>query len=1201
MKNRNCAYFNRPAFAVFCLLAGLVFLAAGCTQLLGKPEKQDGAKGEVVISITTSDGTAQAVLSPARTMLAADPEFTRYELYVSPAGGDEELTFSSGVPSFQIPLAAGTYNITAAGFTGEKPTAKTWDLETKAIVSTPVTVTPGPQSIGPLVLKPYMEDEIYGTLQYSLSWDTVGQIPARAELLIEQHNGDDTWDPLPISLMNESVTTGSGRGVIVLLQRETGLVKQTGSLSLPPGEYRLTTSVAMDSPYPPVSRTDIAHIFSNLITPAAFSYGAGDLIVTNPGTDTGSGFITRFNFAQTPSAVSIIGSNPSQDGARLIMVQVPSGTNLTSLRPVVECAPGARVVSPPPQADTGPDGEPLWDTGDYSKPTSWIAEGRNGVVQQYTVVVTQQAEDACMIADLAFREINELSAPVIDQGSNLYDDGTILVMVPYGTPNELTPVFSYIGTKVTIDPEGNNRVTRISVPGIEVWVHAQNGAKKKYTVTISPASNSEKEITNFVFDGYPDCPGTISSTPGITVTLPYGTSLTNLKPLITYKGKSLSPASGVEQNFSVPGNIKYTVTADDGSTITYPVTVDTKTGNTDARIFDFVITNVPKAKVVIGTKPRADGKIPIVVQVPYKTSPLTDDGTKTDLKKLIPKITLSSNDSSISPNPNGTTDVIPFNNQNDYQEAVYTVTAEAGNTQDYVVVAARDVQYYYVKATGDDTDPDQYNGGSESTPFKTLAHAVYQAVKHNVDHIYVIGTLNDTSEGGAYEDTSATDTGTGGTFRANGPAPTTGGGGSVFNLNGTGREGNAPYRIYITGIGSNATLRGGNNKRVISITGGAHITFENIAIQDGGGSGYAGNGGGMYIGGDSTVIWKSGSISNNTAVSGGGVYVDNSEFDFLAGTISGNTARGTTATGFTTNNLSIQGGGGVYVNGDGLFWLAEGTIANNTAKGGSGGGVLVIGSAIPNKPTSENTPHNFIMSAGTISGNVSTGSVWPHGGGGVFVAKGVFEMLNGQITNNESTRQGGGVFVWSRSLFYADGDSSITNNSGVGSAKAICSRGITTMRGNAQADKVYVWNYSKGSWNNGFGDEFTIMEGARINGLVLAFADDPQDNRNYLNIVGSDRLDWIDGHAQFFTPGTLPITTLDLESHLTATGAFDTKATIAGDWRGKYMIKNGGQEIPAAQAADILKRFPLGSFTYGGNTQSLSAYKLDTTGKLVNK
>jgi hypothetical protein len=180
-----------------------------------------------------------------------------------------------------------------------------------------------------------------------------------------------------------------------------------------------------------------------------------------------------------------------------------------------------------------------------------------------------------------------------------------------------------------------------------------------------------------------------------------------------------------------------------------------------------------------------------------------------------------------------------------------------------------------------------------------------------------------------------------------------------------------------------------------------------------------------------------------------------------------------------------------------------------------------------------------------------------------------------------------------------EGNSSITGNSGVGSAKAICSRGIATMRGNAQADSVYVWNYSKGSWNNGFGDEFTLMEGARISGLVLAFADDPKDNRNYINIVESDRQQF--GFMQFFRSGTDPITTIDLESHLTSSGSFAKDATIAGDWLGNYMIKNGGREIPADQAEAVLKRFPLGAFVYGGNTIKLSRYKLDTTGKLVYK
>jgi hypothetical protein len=208
-------------------------------------------------------------------------------------------------------------------------------------------------------------------------------------------------------------------------------------------------------------------------------------------------------------------------------------------------------------------------------------------------------------------------------------------------------------------------------------------------------------------------------------------------------------------------------------------------------------------------------------------------------------------------------------------------------------------------------------------------------------------------------------------------------------------------------------------------------------------------------------------------------------------------------------------------------------------------------------------------------------------------------MLGGQIMNNSSVRQGGGVFVWSKALFWMDGDSSITVNSGVGSAKALCSRGITTMRGNAQADKVYIWNYAKGSWNNGAGDEFTLMEGARISGLVLAFADDPIDNRNYINIVGSDRAKY--GVGQFFSSGTDPITTIDLESRLTAGASFSTTATVESDWLNQYLIKNDGNIIPAAQAAALLKRFPLGSFTSGKPSLSLLKYKLDTTGKLVSK
>jgi hypothetical protein len=1189
-------------FAAAALLLGSLFLG-GCRQIaLEEPELRSIPEGMGILSVSFS-GARQA---SARTMLATDPEFTGYTLEISPdpETGTGTKTYSSSTASFRITLPAGTYSVSAAGRTGDKVTARTKEPE-------PVSISSGIQADLTLGINPYMDAAVYGTLQYSLNW-AVNQIPAGADLLVEQLDSDGNWNPIPISFINETVTAGHQRGTILLVRRETGLVQQSGQLELPPGEYKLTASVAMDGPNLPVSRSDIAHVFSNLITPAAFFYSAGDLAVTSPGTDTGSGFITRFNFTETPGAVSIIGSSPGPDGTRLIVVTVPPGTNLTRLSPVAECAEGAFITSPAPLPYPGPDGKPFWDTGDYSRPTLWTAEGRNGVTQQYTVLVTEAAASDCSIMNIAFWETSLESAPDIDQNA-----GTITVVVPYGTlaahPNyALTPVFSYLGMEVKLalstNPDNSSADTRLSgpiqfingTPAAEriFRVYAADGGTKKYTVTLIEALDTEAEITNFVFEDYPDRPGIINqSASTIQVTLPYGASVTGLNPLITYKGR-LDPASGVKQNFDV--KVIYTVTSQSGSiSKKYTVTVTTESPNRNAGIFDFVITNVPRAKVVIGTKPRADGKIPIVVSVPYATSPLITpapaDGPKTDLRALIPKITLSSTTSTVSPAADGTApNYIPFGNQDDYQEAVYTVKAQAGNTQDYVVIVARDVHYYYVSASGSDTDPDYYNGGSESTPFKTLAHAVYQAVKHNVDHIYVIGTLNDSSEGGAWEDTSKTNMGNDGTFRSSG-APTVSGGASVFNIKGTGKNGTSSWPIYITGVGSNAVLQGTSGKRVISVTGASRITFDNIAIRDGGGTSYAGNGGGMYIGEGSLITWKSGEITGSRARSGGGVYVDNSELDFITGFIRNNSATGSsTPTGFTGDNPSpvIEGGGGIYIKGeDGQLWLANGEISGNTTSG-SGGGVLVNASVIPNRPTDDNMPHNFIMTGGSVNGNDSSGAVWPHGGGGVFVAKGSFEMMNGRITNNTARRQGGGVFVWSRALFYMDGDSSVTANSGVGSAKAICTRGITTLRGRAQADKSYIWNYAKGSWNNGAGDEFTLMEGARISELVLAFADDPQNNRNYINIIVNP-LD-----NMFFTGSTDPITTIDLESRLNDNGSFSTTATIDSDWLRLNLVKNGGNPIPQ----NVLQRFPLGSFTYGGGSPSVSAaHKLDTTGKLAAK
>jgi hypothetical protein len=119
------------------------------------------------------------------------------------------------------------------------------------------------------------------------------------------------------------------------------------------------------------------------------------------------------------------------------------------------------------------------------------------------------------------------------------------------------------------------------------------------------------------------------------------------------------------------------------------------------------------------------------------------------------------------------------------------------------------------------------------------------------------------------------------------------------------------------------------------------------------------------------------------------------------------------------------------------------------------------------------------------------------------------------------------------------------------------------------------------------------MGGARISGLVLAFADEPGDNRNYINIMNTTP---DQPNPTFFT-GTDPITTIDLESRLTSSGSFSSTATIDTDWLGKFLIKNGGNTIPPA----VPQRFLLGSFTSGGPSASLSSYKLDEFGKLAKK
>jgi len=89
------------------------------------------------------------------------------------------------------------------------------------------------------------------------------------------------------------------------------------------------------------------------------------------------------------------------------------------------------------------------------------------------------------------------------------------------------------------------------------------------------AASSAKEVTAFSLGGVVGTIDEVGKT--ITITMPYGTDVTALTPLITVTGASVNPASGDPQDFSAP--VDYTVTADDGSTEVYTVTVLLQAGS----------------------------------------------------------------------------------------------------------------------------------------------------------------------------------------------------------------------------------------------------------------------------------------------------------------------------------------------------------------------------------------------------------------------------------------------------------------------------------------------------------------------------------------------------------------------------------------------------------------------------------------------
>lgn len=308
-------------------------------------------------------------------------------------------------------------------------------------------------------------------------------------------------------------------------------------------------------------------------------------------------------------------------------------------------------------------------------------------------------------------------------------------------------------------------------------------------------------------------------------------------------------------------------------------------------------------------------------------------------------------------------------------------------------------------------------------------------------------------------------------------------------------------------------------------------------------------GGGVRSVSGSTMRMSGGVIAANTAVSGGGVYMEGGTLNISGGTISGNTVSEATyntpgedgygagvfaicssvtvSGGYVTNNkLNAQyfrqgdgfiGGGGIAVfgkNKTGSLTISGGYITGNYSLAAGGGvyaGSAYAGSYYAGLGTS------FSVTGGTVAGNVAqTGE-----GGGIRVSygtTGTFAVSAGQkayITNNKCNSDfdwgGGGVFVQEGGKLICL-NALITGNDagGYGGGVGACPTGETVVThtqgaaiyGNTDAESSMSAHMSGGG--HGKNKDETVAKASetfRTNGHADYFLVRESDSNNYITAI----------------------------------------------------------------------------------------------------
>lgn len=379
-----------------------------------------------------------------------------------------------------------------------------------------------------------------------------------------------------------------------------------------------------------------ANNFSSAVTYTVVAADAStqDYTVTVNIAPSASKDITSFQFLTTQNPNLSVNVTATISGTAITAI-VPFGTDISNL--IATFATTGTSVSVGSTVQTSGV-----TANNFTSVVTYTVTAADLSTQDYTVTVINSFSSS--------KDITAFSILGID---GIINGTSISLVVPNGTDlTALVPTITITGKSVSPASLVPNDFTTPAT----YTVTAADNTTKNYTVTVVTAAQNAKDITRFTINGLDAVITNTSATSGtISINMPNGTTLTALSPVVTITGISVSPASGQTVDFSNPVN--YVVTAADGSTKTYVVTVGIVNGNGTKLITDFTILGFA-ASITNGA-----GSSTITLSLPAGT----------DLTEQTPTIVI--NASSVSPASR-----VP---QNFTSPVIYTVTAADGSTRVY--------------------------------------------------------------------------------------------------------------------------------------------------------------------------------------------------------------------------------------------------------------------------------------------------------------------------------------------------------------------------------------------------------------------------------------------------------------------------------------------------------------------------------------